>query len=143
VNRYHIPKKSKDIDAKFIAHQTYPDDTEVVSGESFEKPWRFRNTGTVKWPEGTVFLRVDRGNDLSAPDKTPVTSIDPNMETDVTVKMVSPPAPGRYQSCFKLCSPDGKKFGQRIRCQILSVTGSSISPASVEKVEKVDLEKVL
>jgi len=127
-------KKSKDLDARFISHQTYPDDTEVAAGELFEKTWRFRNTGTVKWPEGTVFLRVDRANELSAPDTTPVVSIEPNQETNVSVKMTSPSSAGRYQSYFKLCAPNGKKFGQRMRCQILAVTGTAISPERIDKV---------
>jgi len=127
-------KKVKELDARFIMHQSYPDDTEVPAGSKFEKTWRFRNTGILKWPEGTVFLRVDRANELLAPDTTPVASIDPNQETDVTVQMTSPASPGRYQSYFKLCSPTGKKFGQRMRCQILSVSGSSISPEQIDKV---------
>jgi len=127
-------KKIKDLDARFISHQSYPDDTEVPSGTKFEKTWRFRNTGLLKWPEGTVFLRVDRANELLAPDTTPVMSIKPEEETDVTVQMSSPVSAGRYQSYFKLCSPSGKKFGQRMRCQILSVSDSSISPERIDKV---------
>jgi len=127
-------KKIKDLDARFISHQSYPDDSDVPCGVKFEKTWRFRNTGLLKWPEGTVFLRVDRANELFAPDATPVTSISPNEETDVTVQMISPASAGRYQSYFKLCSPSGKKFGQRMRCQILSVSDSSISPERIDKV---------
>jgi len=127
-------KKIKELDARFISHQSYPDDTEVPCGKKFEKTWRFRNTGILKWPEGTVFLRVDRANELAAPDTTPVASISPNQETDVTVQMISPASAGRYQSYFKLCSPTGKKFGQRMRCQILSVSDSSISPERIDKV---------
>jgi len=127
-------KKIKELDARFISHQSYPDDTEVPCGVNFEKTWRFRNAGILKWPEGTVFLRVDRGNELSAPDTTRVASISPNQETDVTVQMISPASPGRYQSYFKLCSPSGKKFGQRMRCQILAVSDSSISPERIDKV---------
>jgi len=127
-------KKVKDLDARFISHQSYPDDTEVHGGSRFEKTWRFRNNGLLKWPEGTLFMRVDRANELSAPDTTLVASIEPNQETDVTVPMNCPISPGRYQSYFKLCSPSGKKFGQRMRCQILSVSDNSISPERMDKV---------
>jgi len=126
--------KPKDLYVRFISHQNYPDDTDVPVGTTFNKTWRLRNAGLKKWPEGTVILRVDRANDLSAPDSVPVTSINPGEETDVTVAMVCPSSAGRYQSYFKLGSPEGKKFGQRIRCQIIAVSQTSVSAERIDKV---------
>jgi len=115
--------RNRDLDARFVAHVTHDDGTEVLAGAPFNKTWRFRNNGTVRWPEGTVLLRVDRANELAAPASTLLPSLpEPNDEVEVTVPLKSPVTPGLYNSYFKLCSPGGRKFGQRMRCQILAVS---------------------
>jgi len=133
-HRKYPMKKVKEFDARFIVHESYPDDAEVPAGTQFVKSWRIRNVGSMKWPEGSYFLQIDRANDLSAPERTLVTSANPNEEVTVSVTMNSPKLAGRYQTYFKLCTPYGKKFGQRIRCQILSTSDSVICPDRIDKV---------
>jgi len=133
-SHHFVQKKWKELDARFIAHETIPDDTEIPGGTTFDKTWRIRNTGMNKWPEGSILLQIDRANDMLAPEMTPVTCIAPNEEICVTVKLTSPNLPGRYQTFFKLCSPFRKRFGQRLRCQILSVSRDQISPERLDKV---------
>jgi len=132
-SHHFVQKKWKELDARFISHVTIPDDTEIPVGTTFEKTWRIRNNGINKWPEGSFLLQIDRANDMSAPELTPVTCIVPNEETNVTVKLTCPSLPGRYQTFFKLCSPNRKKFGQRMRCQILSVNRDQISQDRLDK----------
>jgi hypothetical protein len=127
-------KKVKDLDARFISHETCPDNTEIPVNSQFTKSWRIRNTGSVRWPDGCYFLQIDRANDLSAPPQTPVTPVNPNEEAIVTVTLVTPNLPGLYQTFFKLCSPQGKKFGQRMRVQILSTSDSVICPDRIDRV---------
>jgi len=128
------PKKVKELDGRFVQHVTVDDDTEQPAGIIFQKTWRFRNTGILPWPTGTSLLRVDRANELSCPDKTPLgVSVLPGNEIDVTVTMKSPIKPGRYATYFKLCTPDGKKFGQRMRCQILTV-GTEVFPEKISQI---------
>jgi len=127
-------KKIKDYDARFISHETYPDNTEVPVGVPFAKSWRIRNTGSLKWPENCYFLQIDQANDLNALPQTPVYPVNPNDEGIVTVNMVSPNLPGLYQTFFKLCTPQGKKFGQRMRCQILTTSDSVICPDRMDRV---------
>jgi len=83
---------------------------------------------------GVFFLQIDRANDLNAPLQTPVESKNPNEEITITVPMKSPNLPGLYQTYFKLCTPEGKKFGQRMRCQILVISDSVICPDRIDKV---------
>jgi len=132
--RIYPMKKVKEFDARFIVHETYPDDAEVPAGTQFVKSWRVRNVGSMKWPEGSYFLQIDRANDLNAPERTPVASANPNEEVTVSVTMNSPKLAGRYQTYFKLCTPYGKKFGQRLRCQILSTSDSVICPDRIDRV---------
>lgn len=35
-------------------------------------------------------------------------------EIDIAVDFISPDLPGRYLSCWKMASPSGTKFGQRV-----------------------------
>jgi len=123
---HHLHKipKIKDLDARFVAHVTHDDGCQVPAGSSFKKVWRVRNNGAARWPEGTSLVRVDRGNELSAPDVNPLTVLPaPEEEVDVSVTLSAPRSHGQYSSYFKFLSPGGKKFGQRVRCQILSVPG--------------------
>jgi next to BRCA1 gene 1 protein len=43
-------------------------------------------------------------------------------EIDVAVDFVSPARPGRYISYWRLASPSGQKFGQRVWVHIQVVT---------------------
>jgi hypothetical protein len=131
---YEHCKRVKEIDARFIRHETYQDNSEIAVGTNFQKSWVIRNTGTLKWPEGCYFLQIDRANDLNAPIRTPVDSINPNEEIILTVPMKAPNLTGLYQTYFKLCTSQGKKFGQRMRCQILTISDSIICPDRIDKV---------
>jgi len=133
-HRKYPMKRVKEFDARFIVHESYPDDAEVPAGTEFVKRWKIRNVGSMKWPEGSYFLQIDRANDLGASEKTLVPSANPNEEVTVSVTMTSPKLAGRYQTYFKLCTPYGKKFGQRIRCQILSTSDNVICPDRIDKV---------
>jgi len=131
---YEPRKRVKEIDARFIRHETYQDNSEIAVHTNFQKSWVIRNIGTLRWPEGCYFLQIDRANDLNAPLRTPVDSINPNEELTVTVPLKTPNLPGLYQTYFKLCTPQGKKFGQRMRCQILTISDSIICPDRIDKV---------
>ena len=45
----------------------------------------------------------------------------PGETRDIEVELVSPMAPGEYQSHWKLAGPSGKKFGHRVTVSILVV----------------------
>jgi len=131
---YEHHRRVKEIDARFIKHDSFPDNVEVPVGTNFEKSWVIRNIGSLRWPDGCCFLQIDKANDLNAPIRTPVNAINPNEEVIVTVPMKGPNLPGLYQTYFKLCTPQGKKFGQRMRCQILTISDSIICPDRIDKV---------
>ena len=70
------------------------------------------------WPQGSTPICVERLNCLNASPVNLPTTPAPGAEIDVTVQLTAPKQPGMYQSYFRLLDPTGKKFGQRIRCQI-------------------------
>jgi next to BRCA1 gene 1 protein len=52
----------------------------------------------------------------------PVNGFPVDKEIDVAVDFVSPARPGRYISYWRLASPSGQKFGQRVWVDIQVVT---------------------
>lgn len=105
--------------ARFVSHVTIPDDTQCVPGQEFIKSWRLRNTGPCRWPEGTRLIHVG-GALFRGECEVLVPSLEPNEETEVSVSLLAPEAPGHYVCYWRLASPvpREKRFGQRIWLQI-------------------------
>jgi len=88
-----------------------------------------RNEGTSAWPENTrlAFVGGDKVSNLEAVTVAPV---QPGQEIDIAVDMVAPSTPGRYVSYWRLCQPDGSRFGQRVWVDVfVQNPASSNSPA--------------
>ncbi|CAN6464453.1 unnamed protein product [Victoria cruziana] len=105
------------LESRFIQDVTILDGTLVSPNTPFTKIWRMRNSGTIPWPPRTQLLWIggDRFGDgtyveLEIPDNGfPV-----DQELDIAVDFVAPSRPGRYTSYWKMASPVGQKFGQRV-----------------------------
>ncbi|KAK7265631.1 hypothetical protein RJT34_33253 [Clitoria ternatea] len=105
------------LDSQFILDVNVIDGTMMAPSTAFTKIWRMRNNGTLVWPQGTQLVWIG-GNmfsyshsvDLEVPeDGVPV-----GKEIDVAVDFRAPPMPGRYLSYWRMASPSGYKFGQRV-----------------------------
>ncbi|XP_021888867.1 protein NBR1 homolog [Carica papaya] len=84
---------------------------------SFTKIWRMRNNGTLVWARGTQLLWID--GDRFSPTvrvelEVPPCGVPPNGELNVAVDFTAPQLPGRYISYWRMASPLGVKFGQRV-----------------------------
>eukprot|EP01125_Pyxidicula_operculata_P008946 TRINITY_DN2954_c0_g1_i2.p2 TRINITY_DN2954_c0_g1~~TRINITY_DN2954_c0_g1_i2.p2 ORF type:complete len:294 (-),score=66.23 TRINITY_DN2954_c0_g1_i2:34-915(-) len=126
--------KAKPLDAKIVEHVTIPDYSEITCGSKFEKTLKVRNTGAANWPQGCTLVQIDKANDLGAPASVPAPLLGIDEEGVVTVPLVAPSLPGEYATYFKFSAPDGKKFGQRIRCVIFAVNGTSVIPEKINHV---------
>jgi len=128
-------KEPKGFVARFVKHVTVEDDYEFNAGTAFVKTWRFRNEGSVTWPEKCVFLFVGKkGDQLNAPSQVIVDrAVAPGEEIDVSVGMIAPMEPGSYCGYWRMAEPSGRKFGQRVRV-LIKVAGSSSSSDSDENV---------
>jgi hypothetical protein len=115
--------------ARFVKHVTAEDGYEFAPSTPFTKTWRFRNEGTVAWPEQSVLLCVGKKCDqLGAADSVKLNrSVLPGEEVDVSVAMTAPSAGGTYTGFWRLAEPSGRKFGPRVRVQIKVVDSSSSS----------------
>lgn len=96
----------------FVKDVSIQDNTEIDPGETFEKIWRLKNTGSCTWNSDYRLVFVD-GDQMGAPDSQSITSgtIEPGEEVDVMVEMKAPTAEGTYQGYFKLKSDNGVIFG--------------------------------
>ncbi|KAJ4959740.1 hypothetical protein NE237_019650 [Protea cynaroides] len=105
------------LDSCFIEDVNVIDGTMVAPESPFTKIWRMRNNGTIAWPRGTHLVWIG-GNQFS--DKfsmeleIPVYGFPVDKDLDVAVDFRAPQRPGRYVSYWRMASPSGQKFGQRV-----------------------------
>ncbi len=98
------------LEAAFVADVTIPDDTVMAPGETFEKTWRIRNSGTCTWEEGSELVFIS-GEPLGGPPSVSVDSAGPNDVIDVSAELEAPDAPETYRSNWQLQAADGTRFG--------------------------------
>lgn len=117
--------------ARHVKDVTIADGTELLPGTPFLKTWKLRNEGAEAWPTGCRLLFISRkGDRMGGPDSVIVEgAVAPGQEVEISVNLVAPAEPGRYTSYYKLTSPEGIKFGQRLWASIV-VSGSSSSSSS-------------
>ncbi|TYZ68936.1 hypothetical protein PybrP1_012198 [[Pythium] brassicae (nom. inval.)] len=99
--------------AMFEGDVTCPDGIVLKPSEPFDKVWKIRNAGPTKWPSGTKLLCVG-GDKMHAPESVLIPSVLPGSSIDVSLRMVTPAKPGRYTGYWRLCTPNGTRFGQRL-----------------------------
>ena len=97
--------------ASFVKDVTYPDGAYVPQGQSFQKTWRIRNTGTVTWT--TRMALVFTGGDQmgAAPCVYLPYNVSPGYYVDITVPMTAPSIPTNTKGEWMLRTPDGTLFG--------------------------------
>lgn len=105
------------LDSRFVQHVTIFDGTEVAVGTIFTKIWRLRNVGILPWPCATQLVCV--GGDVLGSERPSMLEIPKHgllceEEIDASVDLVAPERPGRFVSYWRLMTPSGQKFGQRI-----------------------------
>lgn len=115
--------------ARFVLDVNFGDASScsLNPGQAFTKIWRMRNEGAAPWPEQTVLAFVG-GDSLGALEAVVVPPVVANGEVDIAVDMTAPSVPGRYISYWRLCGPDGKRFGHRVWVDII-VPDTTKSPS--------------
>jgi next-to-BRCA1 protein 1 len=115
-----------------VADVSISDGTFMEPEQSFVKIWKMRNEGTKAWEEGTRLAFVG-GDKLSAIEYVSVPAVNAGDEIDISVDMVSPSRAGRYIGYWRLSSPDGTRFGQRVWVDVVvspSASTSASAPAA-------------
>jgi len=101
--------------ARHVEDVTIPDGTELPPNTPFIKTWKIRNEGPA-WPTGSQLLFVShKGDNLNGPERVVIKGeVLPGQEVEVSVPLITPAEPGRYVGYYRMVTPDGVKFGQRV-----------------------------
>jgi hypothetical protein len=122
--------------ARHVKDVTIEDGTEIPPNTPFTKTWSIRNEGAA-WPAGCRLMYISRhGDRMGGPDFVPIPvegPVQPGQVVDVSVPLVSPAQPGRYVGFWRLCTPEDRKFGQRLWVSIVVPSNSSSSDEQAQQ----------
>lgn len=111
--------KANELKSTFIKDVTLTDSSEVCINEKLVKVWRLINTGDKPWPIGSCLTYIS-GDKLSATESVILDrEVQPDETLDISFNFIAPSKPGRYISHFRMASPEGQLFGQRIYIDII------------------------
>ncbi|MBI5032156.1 MAG: hypothetical protein HZB51_16620 [Chloroflexi bacterium] len=101
----------------FVADVTIPDRTVIAAGQTFNKVWRVRNTGTCTWgtDEELIFVRGEAMT-KTATIAIPVTA--PGATADLAIAMTAPVAPGTHTGDWRMRNRVGAIFGTTLSVSI-------------------------
>jgi len=107
---------------------TIPDESEIEANSQFIKTWNIKNTGEHSWPDGTKLVCTE--SDMqSLKHELPIPGIiEPGDSVMLSVTMIAPAIPGRYNSYWRLCTKDNMPFGHRMWAIIHSIKKVEIIP---------------
>lgn len=109
-------EKGERLMSRHVADVTIPDNSELAPDTAVVKTWKLKNPGTLAWPAGCQLLFISHaGDQLSGPERVVLNdTVLPQQEVDVSVPLLTPGEPGRYVGYYRMATPDGVKFGQRV-----------------------------
>lgn len=105
----------------FVADVGVPDNAVLKPGQSFEKGWLVQNTGTCNWGAGYSLVRVGGNTTFDAPPYVINNAKDfvlAGQVTEITLRMVAPKTPGKYEAHYQLYSNLNEPFGTGLNIYI-------------------------
>ncbi|XP_011071948.1 protein NBR1 homolog isoform X1 [Sesamum indicum] len=128
------------LDSCFIQDVNVFDGTTVAPLTPFIKIWRMRNNGMVVWPQKTQLIWIG-GHRLSSHNsielEIPAAGLPVDHELDIMVDFIAPELPGQYISYWRMISPSGQKFGQRV--WVLIQVDASVRGTPYESIRSLNL----
>ncbi|KAB2609273.1 hypothetical protein D8674_012441 [Pyrus ussuriensis x Pyrus communis] len=128
------------LDSHFVLDVNVMDGTLIAPSTPFTKIWRMRNNGSMVWPQGTtlVWIGGDRfSNSDSVEIEIPADGVPAENELDIAVDFTAPDSPGRYISHWRMATPSGQKFGQRV--WVLIQVDASLKDSFFESFQGLNL----
>jgi hypothetical protein len=107
----------------YLNDVTIPDNTPMVSGQTFTKTWRVKNTGSCIWDVG--FKLVFTGGDaMSGAALVLSNSVSPGAETELSIAMTAPNKTGTVRGNWRMSTASGMFFGDEMYI-IISLGGAT------------------
>ncbi|MGE5461958.1 MAG: NBR1-Ig-like domain-containing protein [Syntrophothermus sp.] len=91
--------------AQFLKDVTIPDGTIFAPNATFTKTWRIKNAGTCTW--SGYSLVFDSGDSMSGTSPTPIGTVSPNQEVDLSANLTAPSTPGSYRGYWRIRNASG------------------------------------
>jgi len=90
---------------RFIKDVSIPDGTEFEQNETFTKTWQLKNIGTCTWNGYTIVF--DSGEAMDGPASTPIGTVTPNQEVNLSVDLKAPSSDGSYRGYWRIKNDKG------------------------------------
>lgn len=98
----------------FVADVTIPDGTVIAPGAAFTKTWKLQNAGSSTWTVGYTFEFVS-GEKMGTLSAVRIAqSVAPGAQIEISVDLVAPTAPGKYQGYWKMKNSAGQFFNDSV-----------------------------
>lgn len=107
--------------AGFVRDATLPDGANVAPGQSLQKTWRVKNTGTSTW-DGYKLIFVE-GDQMGGTSPVSIPTTAPNQEVNISVSLRAPSTTGNKVGYWQIVNRDGVYVeGGRLSVNINVVT---------------------
>lgn len=100
-------------EARFLEDLSVPDGTVVEPGESVDKRWSVRNTGTCDWGPGYRLVPLGE-NPLAGVGEVALYPAKAGAEAIWRVTFEAPAEAGEYLGQWQAASPSGGRFGESV-----------------------------
>jgi hypothetical protein len=125
---------------KFVQHVNYVEGEKVCPGQVMEKIWRVKNIGNEEWPSECKagFLKGDLpGNGYE------FGPVFPGETVDVIASIEIPMTEGRYTGVWRLFTPDGVSFGDKLYIVVQSfIDEGDINQEHLKNLQGLGFSKV-
>jgi hypothetical protein len=91
--------------ALFVKDVSIPDGTEFEPNKTFTKTWQLKNIGTCTWSGYTLVF--DSGDSMGGPASTPIDSVAPGQEINLSVDLKAPASAGSYRGYWRIKNSAG------------------------------------
>lgn len=101
----------------YITDLTIPDGTVVTAGETIDKRWQVKNSGTCNWDQSYHF-RLTAGSELGASNEQALFPARSGTEFPLRILFTAPQEPGTYRSAWQAIDPEGQSFGDPVFIEV-------------------------
>jgi hypothetical protein len=91
--------------ALFVKDVSIPDGTVFTPGATFTKTWRLKNAGTCTW--SGYSLVFDTGDVMGGTSPTPIGTVSPGQEVDLSINFTAPTTNGSYRGYWRIRNTSG------------------------------------
>jgi hypothetical protein len=102
----------------YIADLTIPDGTVVTAGETIDKRWQVKNTGTCNWDQSYHF-RLTAGSNMGANNEQALFPARSGIEFPLRILFTAPQDAGTYRSAWQAIDPQGQVFGDPVFIEVI------------------------